>query len=909
METALLSTKLYIPPARPELVPRPRLSQRLGEGLARRLTLVCAPAGFGKTTLVSEWLRTLAGVSAAWLTLDEEDNDPARFLDYLIAALQSAQAGLGKAAQALLRSPHAPPVRSILTALINDLARGATDLVLVLDDYHEIETQAGHDAVALLLDHLPQPLHLVIISRTDPPLPLARLRARDQVTEIRAADLRFTVEEAAIFLNQVMRLGLAAEDIAALEARTEGWAAGLQLAALSMRGSEDSAAFVAAFTGSNRYVLDYLAEEVLRRQDERVQRFLLQTSILERLTGPLCDAVVADPLADEPAGPSGAFSLIRLFADSPGQAMLVALEQANLFTVPLDAERRWYRYHRLFAEFLRGRLRQAHPDLWPELHRRAARWYEQRGWAAEAVPHALAAQDWEHAARLVEGVAQGLLLRGEMATLRRWVEALPDAVVRSRPHLCVLAAWVLVLQMQVEAAEPYLRCAEEGVAAGREAEASLAGEMLALRSMAAVFRGDMRGAAELARQALERSSSEDAFLRSVVAFDAGLGHLLDGDAPAASRAFAEAVDCARQANSTLIAVVAMCQWAEQERDQGRLQRAAEIYEQALRWLDEQEMQELPIAGMAHSGLGGLLGEWNRLDEAAERLTRGTALCRQWAGVAAFHGYANLVRVRRAQGDVAGALAAVAEMEELARQSDFVTMDEFSLGSLCLRLWIEQGRWEAVSRWAEQGARVLGGEGGPYPYVGMLSARMGLARARLAQGLPEETLELLEPLLPEVERLGQETVALEVLLLQAQAQQALGRPAEALAALRQALQRGEPAGYVRLFLDEGAPLAALLRLAAARGVAPAYVQRLLAAIGGGTRAAPTAYGPAALVEPLSGREREVLDLLAAGCSNREIARRLVISVGTVKRHINNIYGKLDVHSRTQAVARAGELGLL
>ena len=543
MVSRLLTTKFYVPQTHPNLVPRPRLSERLREGMGRKLTLISAPAGFGKTTLLSEWrmIHLESERALAWVSLDGGDNDPARFLSYLVGALRTVEAGVGEAALVALSSPQPRPIEAVVTALVNDLAAIPRDFALVLDDYHAVEAPPVHDVVGFLIEHMPPQMHLIISSRTDPPLPLARLRARGQLAELRAADLRFTVDEAAAFLNDVMGLALAARDVAALEARTEGWVAGLHLAALSMWGREDAAGFVSAFTGSNRHVLDYLAEEVLERQPEGVRTFLLETSVLDRLSGPLCDVVAGS---------------------SDGQEMLEALEKANLFIVPLDDERRWYRYHHLFSDFLRHRLRRIQPDGVLGLHRRAAEWYESHGFVEDAIGHALAAGDEGRAARLVEQNTEAVVMRSEGATLLRWLEALPEELVRSRPRLSVGYAIASLFGGRLDVVEPLLQDAERALEGSPEVSAEsppqtgaggwladIPGCIAVIRGDLARMRGDVPRATELARRALVRLPERTGYLRSKAAWNLGVTSWMRGDLAAAEGAFDEIVTGNRSANN------------------------------------------------------------------------------------------------------------------------------------------------------------------------------------------------------------------------------------------------------------------------------------------------------------------------------------------------------------------------
>jgi LuxR family maltose regulon positive regulatory protein len=504
--TSILTTKLYIPQARPNLVLRQRLIKRLNQGLKRALTLICAPAGFGKTTLLNEWHTALSSGQApavAWVSLDAGDNDPVRLFAYLIAALQTVESRLGERAQAMLQSPQTPPLESILTALINDVATISNTLMCVFDDYDVIRAQTIHDAMTFMLDHLPPQMHLVITSRADPPLPLARLRARGQLTEIRAADLRFTLDEAALLLNQVLGLSLSTQEVAALEDRTEGWVAGLQLAALSMQGQTDIPSFIKAFTGEDRFILDYLVSEVLQRQPEPIRTFLLHTSILDRLSGSLCNAVTGQ---------------------STGQETLEGLEQANLFIFSLDSQRRWYRYHHLFADSLRHRLEQVHPEIAPTLHCRASLWYEQQGFVDEAIHHALAADDAERAACLIEQNGIAAIARGQARTVLRWLSALPDELVRARTQLCITQAAALTFTYQLEAAEARLLDAEQSIQMNLQEDQARAvlGQVAVMRAALARIPGDLTRCVAYAHQALELLPEADTLWRGPAAVYAGL---------------------------------------------------------------------------------------------------------------------------------------------------------------------------------------------------------------------------------------------------------------------------------------------------------------------------------------------------------------------------------------------------
>jgi LuxR family maltose regulon positive regulatory protein len=856
-------------------VPRPRLGELLNEGMNRKLTIVCAPAGFGKTTLLSEWRMIHLGSEypLAWISLEEADNDPSRFLSYLLAALQAIAADTGEAILNSLRSPQPPPIESVLTALVNEIAAIPKDFALILDDYHVIANEAVHDAISFLIDHLPPQMHLMIATRTDPPLPLARLRARGQMTELRASELRFTPGEAGVFLRDVMALDLSPEDVEALERRTEGWIAGLQLAALSMRGREDVSGFVEAFTGSNRYVLDYLVEEVLNRRPEAVTSFLLKTSILDRLNGELCAAVTQE---------------------DGGQEMLEAIENENLFVIPLDEERRWYRYHHLFAEVLRHHLHRGQPDVVAELHRRAAEWCEQNGLVDEAIKHALAAGDTERAARLVEEAASEMLGRGEVSLLVGWVEALPDELVRSEASLCIPYAWALLITGHLEDAEERTRDAERAANTG-----ALSGEATALRANLIRARGDVPGSIELSREALELLPEDNFALRGVISLNLGGAYWMTGDLKAAKEALAEASAASRRAGNTYVAMVAMRMLAEIEKMGGHLRRATDLYREALR---SAEAQPSPAAGLAHLGIGELLYEWNDLDGAMRHLRRSIDLGKRSGSfdiLLPSHGL--LALARQAMGEAESALAVIREGERAARSTDLPSQILGQLATFGARVRLAQGDVAIAVRLLEE--RGIGVDD-PVDHQNEIE-HLVLARVLLARDDVHRALDLLERLRGGAEATGRIGSMIKILALQALAYRARGDEARAVAALERSLTLAEPEGCVRTFLDEGAPMAALLRRAVTKGISPGYASRLLEAFGSPAQRLPAG----SLSEPLSERELEVLRLIASGMSNAEISRTLFVALSTVKKHINNIYRKLDTNSRTHAVARARELNLL
>jgi LuxR family maltose regulon positive regulatory protein len=932
----LLVTKLYIPPPHPSVVPRPHLVRRLEEGvrLGHRLMLISAPAGFGKSTLLSEWVagrsrptapgsrqratcpswlpgplaqsRTgrHAGQGAeptgagrtGWLSLDEGDNDSVRFLAYFIAALQKIEENLGKGVLSALQSPRPLPIEKLLTTLINQINAIPDRVVLILDDYHLITAQPIHDALAFLLDHLPDNMHLVIATRADPPLPIGRLRGRRQLTELRQADLRFTPAEAKQLLNQVMGLDLSVDAIAALNSRTEGWIVGLQLAALSMRGREDLASFIAAFTGSQHYILDYLAEEVLQRQSQSIQAFLLQTSILDRMSGSLCDAVLGIP-------------------DS--LTLLDYLEHSNLFIVPLDDRREWYRYHHLFVDFLRASLRQRWPDRVPTLHRRASHWYAQHGQMDEAINHALSAGDFEGATQMVEQAAESTMMRGEFATFLSWIEALPSDIVRARPSLCILEATALLVSGHpLKLVEANL---QEAMAA--DTTGAAAGAMAAFRALVAIFQADERQSAERVRLALELLPEESLFLRTLVAGFLSLNYFLCPDVATARQALEEAARIGEQAGNLMMTVLAQCHLAELSLMQGRLHEARASYEQALDLATDEQGKRQPIAGMPLMGLGYLFWEWNDLESASHHAMEGIELTRMWAEMASMQGYIPLAYVRQAQGDMRGARQAIQKARQLAQEFDASELDDIMIAAYQARLWIMQDNIKAAIDWAETQSRDKDSSleqwekeaGSAFLPLYRAFEYIALARVRIAQGHPDVALKMLEPLLQATEPGGWLLCVIEILILKAMALQKQGDTPQALAALERALSLAEPGGFMRMFIDGGQPMAQLLHEAAGRGISPEYTSRLLAAFPDSesrlTASAKPQKPESRMVEPLSERELEVLRLLTTHLSSTEIAEELIISANTVRSHIKHIYSKLNAHGRTDAIQRAKELHLL
>lgn len=892
----LLMTKLFAPRARVDRVPRPRLTTRLDDGLRCKMTLISAPAGFGKTTLLSEWRESHArdDIAVAWVSLDKADNDLTRFLAYLVAALHAIQPGLGAAAQAALETGLAK-IDVVLTGLINELAVIDRDIAIVLDDAHVIESPAILDAIEFLLDHLPPHTHMFVASRTEPPLALSRLRARNQLIELRAADLRFSTDEAGVFLNQVMRLELPPADVNALAASTEGWAAGLQLAALSLKQQADGPERLRSISGHDRYVLDYLVEEVLQRQTEDVQAFLLQTSLLDRLCAPLCDALTGQTTA---------------------AAMLETLDRSNLFVVPLDNQRQWYRYHHLFGELLRDRLRRWQPDQVAALHRCASDWYAANGLPRDAIQHALAASDFARAAELIESIARDMLGRNESRALHEWLSTLPADILRARPGLALKHAWTLVHMGQFDLAWQWLDQIEQTLTAD---QAGWRGELCAVRGAHAILTGRYVEARNWLNEAWQITPHEAVMLRGVIALNRGVADMMLGDIGRAAPLFAEAAKLSEVSGNLRSAFTALNNLAAMQSLMGQLHRSAETYRRALALaqtrLDNTQPQQA-IAAMLHIGLAETLYEWNELDAAWAEAQHGFKPDGQLTGdeQARLAGYILAGRVLRARGDATAAQAMLDDglrFGEQCRTRWHILRD---LKAWRARFQIERGELAAAQAWAADAALKLDAPGDELR--ARCHAYHTLARLWIVQQ-PAEALHLLDRLAAAFEGSDQIAGLIETQLLAAIAQRRLSRPAAARGALTSALQLAAPENFIRLFADEGAPLAELLAdlrhdLQSGDEIALIdFIDRILAAMSSPTseRSVERAAARAELIEPLSDRELVILRHIADGLSNQEIAHKLIVAVSTVKWHVNNIYAKLNAHSRTLALARARELNLL
>ncbi|MZQ85099.1 AAA family ATPase [Paenibacillus sp. 5J-6] len=892
MSTTLISTKMHIPLPRPKMVVRTRLTERLSEGLHRKLTLLSASSGFGKTLLVSEWLASCKR-PAAWVSIDESDNDPARFLAYLSAALRSIGANIGEAFLEGLQAPYPPPIESILTVLLNEISSAAHPFILVLDDFHRIDADPIHQALSFLLEHLPPQMHLVITTREDPPLPLARLRARGQLTELRAADLRLTLSEAADFLNQTMGLNLSTDNVSLLEARTEGWVAGLQLAAISMEGLHDATGFIKSFSGSHRFVLDYLVEEVLHKQSTSIQTFLLHTSILDRFCAPLCDAVM------------------RGTSSSSSHEILKKLEQANLFLIPLDNERRWFRYHHLFSDLLRKQLQQSHilasassgEDALGELHLRASRWYEENGLELEAFHHAAAAKQVDRAARLLQGNGIPLHFRGMMAPVLQWLASLRATVLEAKPSLLVMYASALVFSGQNNSVEQKLLTAEKALknSEADDTARDLAGQIAFIRAMLAIpqYQSDVILAQSL--RALEYLHPDNLSVRAAATWTLGFAYQLQGDRSSASQSYREVISFGQSTPSIMITIAATTGLGSIQEADSQLVLAAESYEQVIQLAGE---PALPAACEAHLGLARISYEWNELKAAERHAQQSLQLARQIASVDTY-ALCELffTRLKLAQGDAAGAAAHLAKADQFIREHNFVSrMPDIAAAQVLMLL--QQGNLEAAAQLAHSQELAI-----------------SQARVHLTQGDAPAALAVLEQLRQRTELSSSSDERLKAMALQVAALHANGDKPEAAALLVEVLKLAEPGGYIRLFVDLGIPIAELLSDVQPHEIMPDYLSKLLASSETGDQFdadnsdLPPAPAPAPasiaqnLIEPLSVRELKVLELIALGLSNREISEQLFVALSTVKGHNQRIFDKLQVKRRTEAIAKARELGLM
>ncbi|MBN2500819.1 MAG: hypothetical protein JXB38_08585 [Anaerolineales bacterium] len=881
MKEQLLKTKLYIPPPKPKDIHRPLLINRLNEGLDLKLSLISAPAGFGKTTLVSSWA-AVCNRPVAWLSLNEMDNDPINFLIYLIAAIQTTNKFFGEQALPMLQSPQPPSLESIATTIVNEMSSLKEKIILVLDDYHIIDAKPVDRILSYLLSNMPPQLHLVISTREDPNLPLAGLRAQRLLNEMRAEDLRFSQREASEFLKETMGLNIAPDDISALEARTEGWIAGIQLAAISMRGYQDIPQFIKSFTGSHHYVMDYLVEEVLQQQPEAIKNFLFSTSILDRMCGPLCEAVI-------------------LGENGSGQKILEILERANLFVVPLDNERQWYRYHHLFSDLLRHRLvknfalqAEDKEKYINGLHIRASKWHEENGLAFEAFQHAAAGHDVQRAQWLIEGKKIPRHFSGTVTAILKWLGSLPETEFYDRPSLWLLYASLLLINGQTLGVEEKLQFAENALKSDKQDSKSrmIIGRIASARATLALTRYDTTAMIAESLRALKYLPPENLSLRSSANWTLGYGYLFQGDRSSANKFFTEAISLSQTSGDIFTEILATIGLGAVLEGENLLYQAVETYQRVLQLTSEQPLQ---IVNEAHLGLARILYQWNDLKAAEEqgRLSLKLALDYDKVIDRFIISEIFLARLKLAKGDVEGAAVILEKASRTARQKNF-THRIPEIAAVQVLTSLAQGNLSDAAYLAKK-----------------YELPISQARVHLAQGDISTALEVLGRWHQQVEEKDLKDEQLKVLILQAVAHLLGGDKDQAMQLLSDALVLAEPGGFVRIFVDEGLPMAELLSEASTQGMMPGYISKLLAAFEAEEQKLAAESSPSSqpLIEPLSKRELEILNLIAQGLSNREISERLFLALSSVKGHNRNIFGKLGVHRRTEAVARARELGLL
>lgn len=898
MSQPLLSTKFNIPTTGGKIIGRPRLLRLLDASLEKniRLTLVCGPAGYGKTTVVSDWLQSSKEIppdQVAWLTIDIEDNDLTRLVTYLVAALQRISPGAGQGLLKMLHTHKPLPPAVLATLLINEINDFPRRCFLVLDDYHLLTAKTIQSFMEFLVEHQSSQLCLVLITRNDPPLPLARLRARGQLVELRQDSLSFLPEEAAEFTNQTMGLHLSPEEVSNLTVKTEGWISGLQLAAISLRKGEDQSNSFKLFSGEHEFIADYLTEEVLSILPETLQTFLLQTSILERLSAPLCEAVT---------GLTGA------------QATLEQLIDFNLFIAPLDNQRTWYRYHTLFSDLLRKRLLSAPGTAVNELHIRASLWFEQHGLVDQSVEHALAGKDSPRAAGLIEPIAEQYLMRGETATLSRWLNALPEEEILAHPLLGTLYIVILIisgrsLQMMNTLLEK-MRTSSATV--------DYQGEMLLSEAFAAILQGNSIRTIQYSDKALSYLRPDRPFLRSLAADMLGMGYTLAGDVPSAAQAFEQVVEISRQTDNVMMEIAALTNLAGLHYVQGKLRLSVDTCQQVLDLAQARLGQDTPMIGKTLFTLGEIFREQGELNKAFQYFLNASILMDRFTEIGSSLAYLSLARVRMSQKDWVDAQSYIDQARRQAQTTNSTQMDDRLVELAQVRVWLWLGEIEKASRWIRDHGlldrnfteSLAAAEQNAALNELFQSETLILIHYFLAQGQPEQGLDIAARLCEVNERLGLKRRQVELLVLKALAYQQMKALEKALDALRAALMLAEPEGYQTTFVEYGQPMAYLLYQAVERKIFPAYASKLLTAITNQTsQPGGKENRQKDLIEPLSERELEVLKLIAAGLSNSEIASRLHISLSTVKGHTANIFGKLGVHNRTQAVARANDLSIL
>ena len=900
MSAPILLTKLFIPTNRPALVSRSRLIEQLNRSLHHKLTLISAPAGFGKTTLVTDWLQSKGDETSspfwvAWLSLDEGDNDVARFLTYLITALnriQDLETAIGSGALHMIQSPQPPPPETVMTAVINEIAMATDKIILVLDDYHLIDSQSVHDTLIFLIENLPPQLHLVITTREDPPIQIARLRARGQLNELRALDLRFTSAETAEFLNQVMGLNLSAADIAALETRTEGWIAGLQLAAISMQGLDDTAGFIHSFTGSNRMILDYLVEEVLTQQSKDIQAFLLQTAILDRLTSSLCDAVTGQENSRE---------------------TLEMLESANLFIIPLDEERRWYRYHHLFADLLRQRQKQTQAENIPALHIRASEWFNKEGANREAIKHSLAAKDYERAIELIEAIGVDILQQGNHTSVSGWINEIPEEIIIKHPYLCALHAWVLQLTGEVETSEARLTIVEQTLDSSFEQKDDNVDKTLGLlnyrRAYSSFLSGEHEETISYAKNALDHLPESAILIRVHTVLFLGLAHRNLGQLQEALDIYNSILHLTEKLGGTSVAVFHYIHLSDLYWEMAQLQRAKDLCEKAISLTEQVTGRpDMPYCGFVYTRIGRILRQWNQLEDSLEFTMKGHSLCLDWKVVELLAlSYIEVAYINLALGNNEQALTSI---DEAIRINDnFSPWGKKFAEAHKAKMELSRGDIEYAEKIVQTKDSLIEENFQFHREIEYIT----LSRLLIAQKKFDEAKVLINRIYKHAQGVGKKLTELKCLILFSKLFYKKGDVDQVLEHLYKAFAIAQPEGFIRIFVDEGPPMARLLYEALSRGIAPDYVQKLLAAfpVDEPEKDAVNQRKVSDFdwIEPLSERELEVLHLITEGLSRQEIASQLVLSLNTIKTHTRNIYSKLGVNNQMQAAGKARALGLL
>ena len=888
MLRTLVQTKLYIPPLRPNLVPRPHLFDKLNAGLSGKLTLVSAPAGFGKSTLLSHWI-SQSEINFCWVTLEENDNDIIRFLAYFIAALQTIDVAVGDQLLSLFHSSQQEQVKAVLVPLINQVAQTKNRFALVLDDYHLIESQDIHQGLSFWLEHQPPTMHLVIAGRSDPPLPLAKMRARREMTEIRESDLRFSIDESDNLLNQFLGLNLSREDIKAMVNRTEGWIAGLQLASIALQGKKDMSGYIQGFTGSQEYIADYLSDEVMNHQSKQVQEFLLKTSILEHLSSQLCDAVTEQ---------------------KDSQQILQQLRSSNLFLTPLDDQGQWFRYHQLFADLLHQRLLESHADEVPHLYLKASRWFEEKDLLAEAIEYALRGSYFDRAIALLESAAEETIKSSEITTFMRWIEKIPEDLVRSSVTLSIYYAWALLIRNgRPQVAESYL----ESIVLQ---DSQVISRLMAVKSMLSMYQRQYPTAVSLASQALEELPVDDILFRDLAAWNLSAALFMSGDKEGGEAILEEVAEVSRLSGNLLVAVIALCRLALARMQQGELHKPKELFQQALEIATDDQCNMLPVACEALIGLGTIHWELNELDLAQEYLLEGIELSKKWRQQSAIIGYVTLAHLNQSQGDVTLAGQMMEKAKSLASGTIATEADDRYVALQQAHLWLRQEDLPAARRWAHE----CGFDDDTYRRELQTSDNIGahlirhyelivLARILIAGKRLAEALELVDRIFPFMEKMGILEKMVEIHILKAIIYRGLVKSNRANSSLATAVSLAKPEGHIRPFLEEGSVLVQILKSVAAQGVETEFIHDILSASIESPSASFNQKKRLELVESLSDRELEVLQLLATDLTVPEIANKMYLAVSTVRSHVKNIYGKLNVHSRFEAVIKGQELGLL